>query len=318
MLDIQHSLFLSARLGDALKLRSALDAGADPRLTGRHGMTPLLMASERGSAECIEILMPLSDLNATTQDGFTALMLAAERGNARSAKAFLAAGADPSRVDDHGHNALMLAAREGHPSCVELLLPVSDLSLRNSQGFTALNIASFAENEEDATAFKLLLPRSDPRALDTRGWSPLMLAASTGLEAAVKALLPVSDLLAKDPETGRTPLMIACANGHAACVRALLPTGNPLWKDDAGRTALMIACEKMHPDCVAALIPASDLLAKDAYGKTALSFAKSSAGMRPEGPQTVELLFAAEDAARLRSALQESLPTPKAAKPRAL
>lgn len=82
----------------------------------------------------------------------------------------------------------------------------------------------------------------------------------------VRELLPTSDLSAES-STGRTALMIAAASGSEAIVRALLGAGcDPRAKDKAGRSALMEAVEGRSMACVELLLTVSDVWAKDLQG----------------------------------------------------
>lgn len=57
-------------------------------------------------------------------------------------RALLAEGADPDRRDETGNTALMLAAREGHPSVVRLLKRQgARLRRKNDAGQTARDVA---------------------------------------------------------------------------------------------------------------------------------------------------------------------------------
>ena len=90
---------------------------------------------------------------------------------------------------------LMYAAEWGSTECVRLLLPVSDPGAMNEGGGSALHLAAAMGNEE---VVRLLLPESDANLRDKGGMTPLMMAAVHGWDGCVEALLPVSDLDAKN------------------------------------------------------------------------------------------------------------------------
>ncbi|HNN01850.1 MAG TPA: ankyrin repeat domain-containing protein [Turneriella sp.] len=75
------------------------------------------------------------------------------------------------------------------------------------------------------------------------GWTPLMLAASSGRVAALEALIAAgADVEAAD-DYKYTPLMRAALNGHAAAVRLLLEHGADAAKKVGKEDALMLALE---------------------------------------------------------------------------
>jgi hypothetical protein len=162
--------------------------------------------------------------------------------------------------------ALLLAARMGHPDCVELLIPVSDPKADNS---SALRVA--AENGHLACV-ELLLPVSDPKANNRS--SALRVAAENGHLACVELLLPVSEpkgcllLAARNnhvdvvehllrfpvaDDEAALPLMFAAEYGHTAVVEQLIP-----FSDFGDRMCgLRCALESGHMDCVELLLPVS-------------------------------------------------------------
>jgi len=101
----------------------------------------------------------------------------------------------------------------------------------------------------------LLAAGADVEHRDTRGFTPLMIAAWTGRVDAARRLL---DYGAKtdnrDTTKGRTALMWAALKGHAAFVRLLLKRGaDPALQDNAGLTAAMLAEKHNHPAVVKTL-----------------------------------------------------------------
>ncbi len=120
---------------------------------------------------------------------------------------------------------------------------------------------------------KALLQLSDPLARNKAGLSALMHAADNGHVACVKMLIPVSDSRAKS-EDGDTALTYAARQGHAACVELLLPLSDPLAVSAMGSSALMWAALCGHAACVELLLPVSDLSMVDRSGETALDMAR--------------------------------------------
>ena len=106
----------------ALLAHPASARSANPR-----GETPLILAAKGGHDACVELLLPLSDINATCRDGRSALHHASARCAPKTVQLLLTAGADANMPIGGeslpGQTPLMLA---GNIETVELLLPVSN------------------------------------------------------------------------------------------------------------------------------------------------------------------------------------------------
>jgi len=126
-----------------------------------------------------------------------------------------------------------------------------------------------------ASVAKGLLPFCDPRACDSKGWTPLMAAVLSDDPELVKLLLPLSDISAKDT-SGRTALSIALSFNCPRTTPLLAAVGDTLTPDGHGQTPLMQALwnRRNNPEAlsiaVAALLPRSNLAATDPWGRTAL------------------------------------------------
>ena len=78
--------------------------------------------------------------NTNAQTGLTPLMVAAERGFYEAAKVLLEAGATIDAVNRYGSSALMLACQEQRPRLVKLLMAYkANIGLQDSKGATALS-----------------------------------------------------------------------------------------------------------------------------------------------------------------------------------
>lgn len=119
------ALNYAAHEGHARIARVLLEHGADHRLTDDDGWTPLMSAASRGHLDLVNLLLPLSSVNADPEtdpgntrdwqnnDGTTPLMAALANGHVDVANALLDAGADVHRRKLTGANAVTIAAREG-------------------------------------------------------------------------------------------------------------------------------------------------------------------------------------------------------------
>jgi len=106
--------------------------------------TPLMAAVKEGSLECVEFLIPVSDVETPGPSGRdTALMIAAMNKDL-SALRLLLPHAEINAVNAEGETALMLAARHGYSAAVRELAshPDCDFVAKDRSGCDALSNAS--------------------------------------------------------------------------------------------------------------------------------------------------------------------------------
>ena len=155
------------------------------------------------------------------------------QGDVAGVSLLLSHGANPA---SRNSRPLTLAASRGHPSCVTVLIPVSDAK---SNGSLALRLAAQNGHVE---CVKLLLPVSDPKF---NGSTALRQAARNGHAECVRLLIPFSDPLSDDSDA----LFAAADDGWAECVRLLIPVSNPL---EGNSLALRSAIACGYLECVEA------------------------------------------------------------------
>jgi uncharacterized protein len=96
-LDFAHMLFDLARDGAAEQLAGYLDAGLTPNLTNDKGDTLLILASYRGHAGTVRVLVEHgADVLRANDRGQTALAAAVFRQSEPAVRILLDAGADPA------------------------------------------------------------------------------------------------------------------------------------------------------------------------------------------------------------------------------
>lgn len=165
---------------DEAKVRLLLGRGAAVNARQVEGRTPLYQAALLGNAVPVMklLLAKGADPNIAIANGRTPLMAAAGRGDVEGMTLLLDAKGLVDAKDGAGETALMLAAGDGNPQAVRLLLDRgADATARTKRNETALGNAGTAGNEE---IVRLLLDRgADVNVRNIRGYSPLMLAASS-------------------------------------------------------------------------------------------------------------------------------------------
>ena len=180
-------LYWAARNNNEELLDWLLIKGADVNIKIIHGVTPLIVAADYGSATCLKKLLASSDIDVNTiidRKGVkrTALCLAAKNGHAECVKALVDdTRTDVNKKDEHHYSPLHLAAFSGHTECVKHLLAHPKIDV----------------NREDCL-------------LISAARSPLHTAAEQGKSDCVELLLQHPDIIAdlQDP-LGDTPLILA-------------------------------------------------------------------------------------------------------------
>ena len=154
-------VYLASMLGGGhATLRLLLDAGGNPAIAAANGQTPLMAAAIRGDVTAMTWLVGKgADVNARNGAGDTALMLAATSGEPRAVAFLLERGADATARSKRNETALGNAGTAGVEESVRLLLERgADVNTRNVRGFSPLMLAASSE-AIPAGAVKLLLAR---------------------------------------------------------------------------------------------------------------------------------------------------------------
>jgi len=227
-------LCIAAAKGSERVLKALLDGRANHSLANNKGMTAAHHAAGFGRIACLRLLVDAGALLElkTNSGGCTPLLLAAQEGHAECCSLLLAVGSDANARNDFGQTPLMKAMGCTQAQCVRVLLPASDLSSANLQGYNAFHDCIGSGNLE---CFELLLPLIrdvDVRTvagMDADG-SPepvfngtgLHLACSFGQERIVRALLDRGASRTARDSMQRTPLHETSLAGHLGCVRQLL------------------------------------------------------------------------------------------------
>ena len=116
-------------------IKALLQAGANPNLANKGGVSPLLQSAWKCEENVVELLLNAgadpnkADCN-TPLKGNTPLSIAAEKGLLKTAKVLLGHGADPNAADKHGKTPLQHALKyvnysygsEAHIAVANLLI----------------------------------------------------------------------------------------------------------------------------------------------------------------------------------------------------
>uniref|UniRef100_A0A8C1MDG9 Ankyrin repeat domain 52a n=1 Tax=Cyprinus carpio TaxID=7962 RepID=A0A8C1MDG9_CYPCA len=194
------------------------------------GRSVLYVASQRGHARCVELLLcqSASCLLTEHRTKWGPLHVAAANSHSECLRMLLCSegGADLVNVTDaEGQTPLMLAVLGGHTDCVHLLLERGACpDMRDRRGRTALHRGAVMGREDCITA--LLSHNVSVLSKDFQGRTAVHLAASCGHADILSNLLSAADHShPHDPITDRhgfTPTHWAAYHGHEDCLEVLL------------------------------------------------------------------------------------------------
>jgi uncharacterized protein len=175
-MSIDRELIEAIEAGDGPVVRSLLEAGASPEVSGGANSIPALhIAVGRGRVDLVNLLIAAgANPNRRDVTGLTPMMLAACRGDLDAVELLLKSGADVNARDFNGTTSLMLA--QGHDLVVEALLRAgADVNAKSEgQGLTALMYACDSGNIK---CVRLCLDAgADVDQKDHRDWSAIEFA----------------------------------------------------------------------------------------------------------------------------------------------
>ena len=123
----------------------ATNKATDVDISNKFGETPLMIASIEGNLPLVKSLIQVQKAQ-INHIGWTPLHYACARGHLEVAQYLLANGAIVDALSPGNTTPLMMAVQSSNESLVKLLLDKgADLQVRNSQGFTAIDIALIYE-----------------------------------------------------------------------------------------------------------------------------------------------------------------------------
>jgi ankyrin repeat protein len=248
--DGTPALLSAVRHDDLAAARRLLEAGADPNLATRYGVTPLSLAAANGSEAMIRLLVGAgADPNARDTRGETMLMAAVGSGELSAVEALLDLGADARARDPHyEQTALMFAARAGRTEIARALIDAgADVDAHTRIGEEP---AWIPPNSRRGFSFGIGIVRGGwpadrgMRPFRKGGMTPLLYTARDGHAPTAAALLDAGADIDAAEANGITPLIMAVTNDRMDVAKLLVERGAKLDVQDwYGRSALWSAVE---------------------------------------------------------------------------
>jgi len=211
--------------GDLEAVKRCLPGGADINANARNssGWTLLHHAACDGQKEIVQYLLDQgADVNAKANDGFTPIHVAAVQGHTETVRLFAERGATdldaPSAAAANNVERLRQLVKEDPE-----LLVKTWYTWVWCEEHTLLHHAAHHGSVESIAALAAL--GADPKAQDSEGCTPLMIAAAAGHVEAVRELLKHDDRIDLASKYGWTPLVFAASREREAVVRLLLERG---------------------------------------------------------------------------------------------
>jgi ankyrin repeat protein len=257
-------LLRAAQHSSPTDVRALLAAGADANARASDGSTPLLYAAHFGDTASAQALLGANaDPDQTNRYGVGPMHEAALRADHGLLRTLIDAGATVDLALPQGETPLMLAARTSGIEAVRLLIDrgANVNVVEQWQGQTPLMYAAAHDRGEVAAALIAAgadvnartpindLPERESRVryyveIPVAGFTPVMFAARSGANSALRALIAgKADLDAKTPE-GFTPIVIALDNLHFDAAKVLVEGGASA--DDGGLLAVVEARNRVN------------------------------------------------------------------------
>ncbi len=246
----------------------------------------IFLATENECTTLIKLFLQINiliDWAATDKNGLSVLHIASKKGHASMVQMLIEHGTmDIDAKDGHNQTPVFHAALHGHHDVVELLLKGNaDVELTDLGGRTPLLVASGNGHE---SVVRLILENETVNINNTnaKGYTPLLLACKNGHESTVKLLLQAgkADTNARDNRMKRTPLLWAVERGHESIVGMLLryTSINTNLEDQDGMAPLALAAKLGNPVITKLLLDSKkvDTRRTSREGRTPLSWASEN------------------------------------------
>jgi len=133
------TIFEACHFNDVEQLKELISQGEKLNERNSDGLTPLLLASKKGSSESVEILIKAgASIDDDDHKGQTALWYASRDNHYECMKLLLSAGAEVNKGDNTNYTPLMAASSLGPDGAIILLDEGADVNATDNAGYTAL------------------------------------------------------------------------------------------------------------------------------------------------------------------------------------
>ena len=228
----------AVKMGDSAIVRRLIADGADPNAGEADGTTALHWAARRDDVEAASLLLDAgADVDAANRYGVTPLLLASENGTAM-VETFLAAGADPNVASPEGETPLMLSARADSAAAVRAL-GGAGAEIDATEGWRGQTALMWAASQDSATAARALLDLGAAVQVKSEGgFTPLLFATREGNVETLRVLLDGGGNPDDALPSGMSALVLAVYNAHYDLAVELLDATADPNADGQGWTAL--------------------------------------------------------------------------------
>ncbi|XP_046544869.1 uncharacterized protein LOC124255078 [Haliotis rubra] len=297
---IVHCLYTYGRLGTPWKqevhelLQLFIDNRANVHIKNGLGKTALHLAAERPCVQCVQLLVPVSEVNALDKAGNTPLhslhkgkihISASSVDSCRMIyQLIIEKGGDKHITNIERQSALHLAALGRCTEGVKLLATETGVNGRDRHGNTPLLYVHQCVHPigcagDCSEMHNVLVENGADAKIKTKtGKTALHYAAAIQCEGSAKILLPLSDVDAQDAR-GDTALHCIHEKCHGSRHKEMYKMfidkkANVEIKNRSGQTPLHMAVERQNIDNVRLLLSVADPNAQDMYGRTALHYVR--------------------------------------------
>jgi len=294
--DLDYLLSVEVQFGSIEKVKSLLDAGANPNSTDWENWTPLMTAaSTNEDPEMISVLVNAgANPNELLNDDWTPLMLAVQDNrNSEIVNALVRSGAGIDFRGIHNRTALMYAVRYSTYSIVKELVDLgADVNAYGEFNTTPLMFA--ASSADDIEICRLLIDSgADVNARDSAGNTPLVFTAGWQNDPMFTQLMLNSGAQMNTPnDAGENAIVSAARNSeNPEVIQLLIQAGEDVNVQSVENyTPLMYAAGVTeNPEIIIVLLEEGvNARITDINGKTALDYAKENEVLN--GTKALELL----------------------------
>jgi ankyrin repeat protein len=223
--DGDTALHLAAAGGQRDVCELLVKAGANVSAVNKLGQLPVHLAIASKNEATVELLIRREHLNAADLSGNRPLHWAIGNKAENLAKRLLEAGADPTAINNHGHNALHRAADRGLITTADLLVKNEKL-IEQPDGFGYTPLLLAATRGDKSMCELLLKAGASPKAGQKAGLNALHIAAIGGRTSLIELFLThTASLLESTDASGDTPLARAVNAGQVGAAALLIQRG---------------------------------------------------------------------------------------------